>query len=137
MITSMRRELAELREQTRLIPVRWGNPLTVDVITSCSGSDVLITVVSTQFTGVALPGTVPTVLPQVDPTSLWTFPAFLGKGLLRGAYVWIATKVNPGTGNVSDTLAAIPNGQSFMTRRSVVMPVTGGGTASVYLPWQF
>ncbi len=137
-ITCMRREIADLQERTRLIPVRWGgNTTAVDVITSSLGSDVLLTVVSTQYKGIALPGTVPTVLPQADPSLLTTFPAFLGKGRLRGVWVWIALQSNPGSGVTGDTLASIPNGQAFMTRKSVIMPVTGGGTASVYFPWLF
>lgn len=139
-ITRMRREIADLQERTRLIPVRWGDTPTievVDVITSSLGSDVLLTVVSTQYKGIALPGTVPTILPQADPSLLTTFPAFLGKGRLRGVWVWIALQANPGSGVTGDTLASIPNGQAFMTRKSVTMPVTGGGTASVYFPWLF
>ncbi len=144
MITPTERELmARVRDLERAmkgVPSRFaggGAPPVVDVITASLGSDVLITVVSTQYKGVALPGTVPTVLPQIDPAMLTTFPAFLGKGRLRDVWVWIAVRVNPGSGVTGDILASIPNGQAFMTRKSVIMPVTGGGEASVYFPWLF
>ena len=137
MVTRMRREIAELREQTRLIPARWAGKLSVtavDVITLSSGSDTLLTVSGVAYQGIEVPASAITSVPSSTPSG--SSPG-LGVGYLRGAAVWIATKVNAGAGVVTDTVAAIPNGQTFTTRKSVDMPVSGGGTAKVYLPWDF
>ena len=134
-ITRLRRDIADLQERTRLIPVRWsGNTTAVDVITNSFGSDTLATVAGVSYTGVAIPGStvtsVPTSVPGAGP-----FPAGLGKGTLLGASVWIGILA----GGVNDSVATIPNGQTFTTRKTATVSVSGGGglTAKVYLPWDF
>jgi hypothetical protein len=49
--------------------------------------------------------------------------------------VWIGILV----GGVNDSVATIPNGQTFTTRKTITVPVSGGGglTTQVYLPWDF
>lgn len=136
------RELQELRDRLRQVPAAWAEAEadpTIPVISGCVGTDTLITIATEEWKGVAVPGTVPIILPQADPTELTTFPPFLGKGKLNGGgYVWIAVKVDPGDGVENDMILAIPNGQSFLYRKSKAMPIESSTeTALVYFPWEF
>ncbi len=135
----MEAEIRELQREMRGIPSRFagGSSTTaVDVITMSSGSDTLTSISGVAYRGIAVPASAITSVPSATPSG--SSPG-LGVGYLRGVAVWIAVKVDAGAGVVTDTVAAIPNGQTFTTRKAVDMPVAGGGgiKAKVYLPWDF
>ena len=134
-------ELARFRQQ---VPLRIGSipSSIVPALFNVLGSDVLTTIFSTQFKGVGTSGTVPTSVPQADPAALTSFAACLGKARLgtrdTGTWVWIATRCNPGSGTVSDTLSSVPNDQAFLSRMTVQMPIAASSDfVTVYLPWDF
>lgn len=143
-IRALEAHVADLKRNMAMRPV-WTPvpvPLILPALFNVLGSDVLTTIVSTSFSGVGITGTVPTSVPQLDPSALVTFSPYLGKARYgvrnTGAWVWIATRCDPGTGAVSDTLTSIPNDQNFLSRTSVLMPIAASTSfARVYLPWDF
>jgi hypothetical protein len=132
------RALEGASQRQVVIPPRTTSYGVVNVLSETLGTDVLVTVGGTQYKGIISPGTVPTEVPQLDPSALVTFPAYLGKARLNGgAYVWVGIILKPSGVNIFDLLAPLPSNQKFQSRMTVQMPITGGGgaTATVYLPW--
>lgn len=129
-------DLARLRNQ---VPVRLGMPTNtiIPVLTDTLGSDLLTTVDLTEYKGIQYNGTIHTEVPQVDPTSLTTFPPGLGRAKYLGVWVWVGISLKPSTTNIYDLFTSIPNNQVFLSHIIVDMPVTGspGVTAPVYLPF--
>lgn len=114
----------------------------IPVLFDTLGSDTLTTIGSTNYLGIKNPSSVPTFVAQADPTALTTFTEGLGKARLdstSGSYVWVAIRVNPGTGVESDLVTALPNAQIWMSRKIVFMPIgSAAGTefAPVYIPYR-
>jgi len=140
-VARLRTEVAKLNEDTQRKIIYPGSPpptVAIGVLSSTLGTDTIVTIGASAYKGILSPGTVPTEVPQADPSALVTFPAYLGKARLDGGdWVWVGIIVKPAGVNIYDLLAALPNNQKFMSRQTVQMPITGGGgaTATLYLPW--
>lgn len=136
-VERLRRELARLQSQV-IVRVGSTSSAIVPVLSATLGTDTITTIGANAYKGILTPGTVPTEVPQANPSALVSFPSYLGKARLNGStWVWVAVYIKPYGVTLYDLAASIPNNQVFMSRTQVDVPITGGGgtTAKVYLPW--
>jgi hypothetical protein len=92
--------------------------------------------------GCKIPSTGVTAVPTATPSPSGSYSDGLCCGVMisfgaADTYVWVSTKVNINSTNISDQLSTLIENMMIQSRYSVLLPITGGGgtTARVYLPW--
>jgi hypothetical protein len=106
------------------------------------GGNTLGTVGAATYTGIKPLGTSLTSVPAATPTNGSTYSDGLGYGKVVDAagvpqnpLVWICSKGTPSGGSATqDYSGYLVTGCFITTVFSIILPVTGGGSATVYLP---
>lgn len=143
----LERRIAELSERLRLVPSQFPDSAPMVYLCTIGNGNDILTVGSTHYYGLKYPAAdvleVPTLVP---PSTNGGCPDGLTIGTLESetgslSTVWIGTRLRPGGAGVgpvySDlTLVSIPRYTQILVRQSIAMPVTGGGTVSVLLPYR-
>jgi hypothetical protein len=152
----LERRIRELERRTDRIPSRWGGGSSTSVYfyVSCLDGNLLFTVAAVNYYGVKRPATAITEVPTLTPSATaGALPDGLSRGLLlanngTSTTVWIGLRLKPGiwSGGIvvpgavtyDDYVGAIPNGNAFMSRNKVRVPVTASVDtyADVYNPWR-
>lgn len=135
--------LADAEARLRRTPARMARPaVSRAYLLNCGGGNGVVTYGATTYYGL-LTGTTITTLPTAvppgttdgsNPTGLtW---AYLWDRSGASTLVWMAISVQVSGVTTSDMAATIIKGAPIVSRKVIVCPVTAGGTALVYIPWQ-
>jgi hypothetical protein len=142
----MAAELAELRRDTRLIPVRWAAaPAATTYYLSCDQGNLLSTIATQNYYGLKRPAanvtTVPTVIPSLTPgaTPDGLSPARLISATGSSTLVWAGVRLMPPSAVLQDDYRGVLTNQSpFLARVIVQLPLATDPTVlvPVYNVWR-
>lgn len=152
----LERRIAELEERLRMVPSQFAESYATPAryYLECLDGNLLFTASSVNYYGLSRPSSPITQVPTLVPSST---PGALANGLSRGTLinndgttstVWIGNNITPGvwsggsivagSANYNDYTGYLSNGNTFVSRNRISVPVTGspGVYATLYNPWR-